>query len=420
MKKSILILVLFVSTAAYSQFEIRGVVRPRAEFRNGYARLRDSLTQPAGFVTQRTRLNLKFKKDFISTYLSFYDFRVWGDQPLKKDLSSVGLNEGWVEIALSEAFAVRFGRMAIGYDNNRLFSKVNWNQIGAAHDMLLLKYRSSGWKIDFGAAYNQDAIHKFGTDYSTLIMNYKTLNYLWLEKRSGNIYAAFTAIADGYQKEGTLNTVYLRYTTGPVVKYKSESWGLEMRGFYQGGQLQTGTKVSAYYLNLNLDVYSIRKFKITGGFELLSGNNACDSLDTKDHAFDILYGSRHKFNGTMDYFSIPLTTKRAGLVNPYFKLKFSLSKKVDIFADYFFFRLFGNYLYDGKFIDKNLGNEIDLKVKAKIANYVRMEGGYSFMLANKSMEALKGGEKSYMNSWAYVMVTVDPVLFTTKKDAKKQ
>ena len=193
-----------------------------------------------------------------------------------------------------------------------------------------------------------------------------------------------------------------------------------MRGFYQGGQLQTGTKVSAYYLNLNLGVYSVRKLNITGGFELLSGNNASDSLDSKDHAFDILYGSRHKFNGTMDYFSIPLTTKRAGLVNPYLKLKFSLSKKVDIFADYFFFRLFGNYLYDGKFIDKNLGNEIDLKVKAKIANYVRMEGGYSFMLANKSMEALKGGEKSYMNSWAYVMVTVDPVLFTTKKDAKKQ
>ncbi len=404
-----------VSLTGYSQFEIQGVIRPRAEYRNGYSTLRDSLAEYAGFITQRTRLNLKFTKGIIKSAISFYDFRVWGDQPLKNDLASVGLNKGWVEVALGQSFAVKFGRQAVGYDNYRLFSKVNWNQIGASHDLVLLKFRNNGWIMDFGAAYNQAAVNKFGTDYSELIKNYKTLNFLWLRKKFGKTDVAFQAIADGYQKEETNNTVYLRATGGIIAKYKEEKWDISARGFYQGGKLQTGQDVSAYYLNFDLGVKLLEKFRLLGGFELLSGNDATDSLDKTDHAFNILYGSRHKFNGTMDYFSVPVTTKRAGLVNPYLKLKFSVSKKVDIFADYLFFRLYGNYLDNGKTINKNLGNEIDLKVRGKVLKYLKLEGGYSFLLATKSMEVIKGGNSSYFNSWAYFMITVDPVLFTSKK-----
>ncbi len=416
MKKIIPILLgLFLSINSYSQFEIQGVVRPRAEYRNGYGKLRDSLVEYAAFVTQRTRLNMRFTKGIIKTAISFYDFRVWGDQPLKKDLSSVGLNEGWVEIAVTKSFLIKFGRQAVGYDNYRLFSKVNWNQIGASHDLVLLKYRNNGWIMDFGAAFNQTDPNRFGTDYSELIMNYKTLNFLWLRKKSGKADIAIQAIADGYQKEGTKNTVYMRFTGGTILKYKAEKWNIAARAFYQGGKLQTGQNVSAYYLNLNLRAKLSPEFEILGGVENFSGNDVTDSLSTTDHAFNILYGSRHKFNGTMDYFSVPATTKRAGLINPYLKLKYSASKNVDIFADYLFFRLYGDYVNNGRLMDKNLGNEVDLKVKAKILKYLKFEGGYSFLLATKSMEVIKGGDSSYFNSWAYFMVTVDPVLFTTKK-----
>ena len=414
MKKIILLFLIMISINAYSQFEIQGVIRPRAEYRNGYSSLRDSLVEYAGFITQRTRLNLKFSKGILTSAISFYDFRVWGDQPLKTDMSSVGLNEGWVEVAMGSFFYVKFGRQAIGYDNNRLFSKVNWNQIGAAHDLVLLKYRNSGWILDFGAAFNQASINKFGTDYSELIQNYKTLNFLWIRKQFGRADLAFQAIADGYQKEGTKSTLYMRFTLGPIIKYKLDKWDIAVRGFYQGGKLQTGQDVSAYYLNLDLGVKISNKIKIMGGIESFSGNDATENLNT-DHAFNILYGSRHKFNGTMDYFSVPATTSRSGLVNPYLKLKFSASKKVDIFADYYFFRLYGDYLNSGELIDKNLGNEIDLKVKAKLMKFLKLEGGYSFLLATKSMEVIKGGNNSYFNSWAYFMITVNPVLFTTKK-----
>ncbi len=415
MKKIFVLLCLIISLNSYSQFEIQGVIRPRAEYRNGYSTLRESLEEYAGFVTQRTRLNMKFTKGVIKTAISFYDFRVWGDQPLKKDLASVGLYEGWVEIAATKNFAIKFGRQSIGYDNYRLISKVNWNQIGASHDLLLLKYRNNGWIADFGVAYNQAAINKFGTDYSELIFNYKTLNFLWLRRKSGKFDIAFQAIADGYQKEDTKNTIYLRYTNGLIIKYLAGKWDVAVRSFYQGGKLQTGKDVSAFYQNIDIGIKLSESFRLLGGMELFSGNNATDSLIKNDHAFSILIGGRHKFNGTMDYFSVPVTTKRAGLVNPYLKLKFSASKKVDIFADYHFFRLYGDFINDGEVIDKNLGNEIDLKVKARILKYLKLEGGYSFLLATKSMEVIKGGDSSYFNSWAYFMVTVDPVMFTTKK-----
>ncbi len=415
MKKLFILLGLIVSINSYSQFEIQGVIRPRAEYRNGYSTLRDSLVEYAGFITQRTRLNMKFTKGIIKSAISFYDFRVWGDQPLKKDLASVGLYEGWVEIAATKKFSIRFGRQSIGYDNYRLISKVNWNQIGASHDLVLLKYRNSGWIVDFGAAYNQASVNKFGTDYSDLIFNYKTLNFLWLNKKVGKLDIAFQAIADGYQKVETKNTIYLRYTGGLILKYFAEKWDVTLRGFYQGGELQTGQDVSAFYQNINLGIKLSKKFRLLGGMEFFSGNNATDSLNKTDHAFNILIGGRHKFNGTMDYFSVPSTTKRAGLVNPYLKLKFIVSKNVDIFADYHFFRLYGDFIDNGKIIDKNLGNEIDLKFKTRILKYLKLEGGYSFLFATESMEVIKGGNNSYFNSWAYFMVTVDPVLFTTKK-----
>jgi hypothetical protein len=415
MKKVILLFLIILSINAYSQFEIQGVIRPRAEYRNGYSTLRDSLVEYAGFITQRTRLNMKFTKGIIKSAISFYDFRVWGDQPLKKDLASVGLYEGWVEIEATKNFAIKFGRQSIGYDNYRLISKVNWNQIGASHDLVLLKYRNSGWIVDFGAAYNQASVNKFGTDYSELIFNYKTLNFLWLRREFGKFDIALLAIADGYQKEGTKNTIYLRYTGGLILKYFADKWDITARGFYQGGKLQTGQDVSAFYQNIDLGIKLSKKFRLLGGMELFSGNNATDSLNKTDHAFNILIGGRHKFNGTMNYFSVPSTTKRAGLVNPYLKLKFIVSKNVDIFADYHFFRLYGDFIDNGNIIDKNLGNEIDLKFKTRILKYLKLEGGYSFLFATESMEVIKGGSNSYFNSWAYFMVTVDPVLFTTKK-----
>ena len=113
----------------------------------------------------------------------------------------------------------------------------------------------------------------------------------------------------------------------------------------------------------------------------------------------------------MDYFSVPATSKRAGLVNPYFRVKASVSDKVNLFATYHYFRLYGNYIDQGELINKNLGSELDLKFKVKFKDYLKLEGGYAFMLPTQSMTIIKGGDDHHFNSWAYIMLTVDPVFF---------
>ncbi len=409
---------LFSGIRSYAQFEFYGIVRPRAEYRNGYSTLRDTMLDAATFVSQRTRLGIKYANENIKMRIVFYDARVWGDQALKSDVSSVGLAEGWVEIGLSEYIALRIGRQSLAYGNYRLMSPVNWNQIGASHDLILFKYKKADLVFDFGAAYNQSGQNKFGSDYSDLLANYRTMNFVWLSKQFGKTNLIFQGFLDGYQKEGTESTIYMRYTGGFIAKYKNNGHHLTGRGFYQGGKLQTGGDVSAWYANFDGGLAVSEKLILIGGAEIFSGNNAKDSLKTVDHAFNILYGSRHKFNGDMDYFSVPVTTNSAGLVNPYFRMKFDISKIVDLFATYHHFRLFGDYIDKGELINKNLGSEFDLKFKARFNSYMKLEGGYAFLLPTQSMSVIKGGDYHEYNSWAYLMLTIDPVFFK-KEQIKK-
>lgn len=416
MEKRIITLFIFIVAGinSYAQFEVSGVIRPRMEYRNGYAKLRDSLTEAAFFVSQRTRLNIGFENDKIETYISFYDFRVWGDQPLKKDIASVGLSAGWAEVSLTENFSVKFGRQSFKYDNSRLLSPVNWNQIGAAHDAILFKYRNSGWQIDLASAFNQSVLNNFGTDYADLITNYKTLNFLWINKIFGKTEIAFLGIVDGYQKKETTNTIYMRYTPGLIAKYKNSLFKIAARGFYQGGKNQAGDDISAFYLNTDIGIKIFEKLNLVAGFEIMSGNNLQDSLSKTDRAFNILYGARHKFNGNMDYFSVPITTDAAGLINPYLKLNFQINEIVALQASYHYFRLYGDYVYNNGFANKFLGNEIDLNTSIKFFKYFKLDAGYSAIFATKTLSYIKGGNNRKFNSWAFLMITVDPVLFRSK------
>ena len=59
----------------------------------------------------------------------------------------------------------------------------------------------------------------------------------------------------------------------------------------------------------------------------------------------------------------------------------------------------------------SLGGELDFKFKIKFKEYVKLEGGYAFMQPTQSMSVIKGGDHHEYNSWAYVMLTIDPVFF---------
>ncbi len=407
---------LLINASVFGQFKIQGVIRPRFEYRNGYGTFRNDTTVAAAFVSQRTRLNFSYKTEKIETKLSIFDYRVWGDQVWKKDLASMGLNEAWAKIKINDFWSVKFGRQALNYDNNRLISPVNWNQIGASHDALKADYINKGWTIDLVSAWNQSSQNKFGTDYYWSDSFYKSLNIFWISKEFKKFSIASFNISDGFQDLSNPEKQHFRFTYGLIPEFKNDKFRVTGRLLGQSGKLQSGQNIKAFYTNLDFLYKVSDKINIIAGNEIKSGNNGLDSLNTTNHAFDILYGAKHKFNGRIDYFSLPATTNGAGFIDSYLKADLRFVKSSSISAEYHYFMLENNYLYNGKVIDKFLGNEIDFVYKQDFANDIALEAGYSFILGTKSAEIIKTGNINLWNHWFYLMVTIDPTLFTVKNN----
>ncbi len=415
---------------AQNEFEINGVYRPRFEFRDGYKTLKKDDALPAVFVSQRARLRFDYKNEKIVTRFTLFDYRVWGDQLWKKDVASVGVHEIWADIKLTESIWLKLGRQSVRYDNDRLVSAVNWNQVGAAHDAARISFINDDFELEALIAWNQDKESISGTDYNfdgeTDLLYYKNLNILWLSKKIKNTQISSLTLLDGHEKVDVTDTVspnnpdhlYYRYTTGLILKQNAGRLDIEARGFYQGGKLFTGNDVNAYYLSIDTKYKLSRNTKLQLGCEIMSGNDYSDTANIKSNAFDILYGARHKFNGRMDYFSIPVTTRFAGLINPYARLDYNFNRNTKIIAEFYVFYLQNKYIPENETqaIDKYLGNEIDLTFNKKFNDYMNLSGGYSIMFGTKSMEIIKGGNGNKLNHWAFVMLTINPTLFVSKNE----
>ncbi len=418
MKTKLFLLIGFLVTAsiASAQFEIQGTIRPRFEYRNGYGTLRTDSSDAAAFISQRTRLNFSYKTKKLETKLSVFDFRVWGDQVWKKDVASIGLNEAWAKIYINDYLTVKFGRQQLKYDNSRLISPVNWNQIGAAHDALKINYRQNGWNFDLASAWNQSSQNKFGTDYVFFDSFYKSLNIIWFSKKINNFTISSLNIADGLQDDLNPEKQHFRFTYGLIPEYKNENFQIIGRFFKQTGKLQTGQNIDAFYTNIDFTYSVSEKIKLTAGNEIKSGNNDLDTLNTTSNAFDILYGARHKFNGRIDYFNIPSTTRGAGLIDTYLKTQITFNKNINLFGEYHYFTLQNNLVDNGISIDKFLGHEIDFVYKQKFTKDISVEAGYSFILGSESLEIIKGGNADLLNNWFYLMITVNPVFFNDRNE----
>ncbi|MGC9375984.1 MAG: alginate export family protein, partial [Bacteroidales bacterium] len=291
MKKHIIgITFLFLSITSYAQFLINAEYRPRFELRDGYKTFKTEETNPAVFVTQRTRLNLSHTYQNVTSKISVQDYRIWGESALKNDEPGLSIFEAWFQLQLNEKWTVTAGRQAFDIDNKRLFSKANWNQVSSSHDGVMLDFDNNSAHLKMFTAFNQAKVSNFGIDYSENIKNYKFLNLIWLEKSFENTSIANLTITDGYQKEGTTNTDYYRVTTGLIFKYQKSKQDLQLRGFYQTGKTNIGQDVNACYFSGKYMHKMTSKLNLAGGIEYKSGNDLSDESNTKDNAFDILYG----------------------------------------------------------------------------------------------------------------------------------
>lgn len=404
-------ILLLIAINGYAQFILSGEFRPRFEARHGYRTLPPEDTTFAAFVNQRSRINLKYNAGRIQTFLGFQEVRVWGGKGMFETLPGIGLHQAFVELEINPKLSLRAGRQELRYDNQRLLGVNNWNQHGRTHDAAVLKFASEKWQVHLGAAFNQSAENLFGTVY--LGREYKTLNYLWAQRKFENFTISGLWLTDGFQDRIDPTKTWFRSTAGGIAKTNIHDHVIELHGYYQFGKTHIGQDIRAWYIHPVIRLAAGTNTRLNIGAEIFSGNDPSIDEEEPFKAFHNLYGVTHGFNGHLDYFTnIPDHTGNAGLINPYVEIEHKLTDNLILRGDYHFFATQYSLINPlGEEYDRYLGSEIDFSVQFNITREADLQFGYSTIFASPSMELLKGGSHEEFVHWGWMMLTVRPVIF---------
>ena len=419
MKKHIVYftIALLMGLNTYAQtFDLSAELRPRYENKHGFGTLLNTDEDGSNFVSQRTRLNFGFVNEKMNFKVVFQNIRVWGDvSTLASDDQASALHEAWATYKLNGKVSFKFGRQEIVYDDHRIFGNVGWAQQARSHDAFLFKYvPNANHKIDVGLALNSDSQSNVDNLYSNAA-GYKSFQYAWyhgsFEKFGLSVLALNTGIE--YLENENLpdekQTIDYMQTVGPRLTYASGKFNANVAAYFQTGK-SLDTDVSASYFSGNLGYKINDNFNVGIGAEFLSGKDM-DDTDADIKSFAPLFGTNHKFNGFMDYFYVGNHANNVGLNDFYGSIGYKKNKFSAKIMPHFFSSA-GNVFDGTEKMDSNLGTEIDLTVGYKLAGDISLNAGYSKMFATDTMEILKGGDKDENNSWAWVMITFKPKLFS--------
>ena len=428
-KLALIISLIFIADIElFAQFSITAELRPRTEFRNGFKRLREKRTDPAFFIEQRTRLYLDFQKDRIWLNIALQDIRMWGstDQVYKSDPTLQNIYEAWARYAIDEKHALKIGRQAMDYDNARFLGNLDWAQQGRSHDALLFTRQDTerNCELHLAFAYNQQIDFEpgklSGTEYIG-VNNYKTMIFGWWTKKFSDGGISLLVHNDGRQVQSDTSMAY-RQTYGVLGNYNLGEIKLDGEFYYQGGKNGNDAGVSGLLIALH-GTLETDITPLTLGFEYLSGTARGED---KDKSFDPLYGTNHKFYGFMDYFYVgnyhgqASGGRTSGLIDAMVKTKFKIGQKSNLTADLHYFaspvKIYVGFGTFGDTYGSTLGAEIDLVYSLELTKDVKLNLGYSHMFATETMEAIKGGDHTVLNNWAWAMISFKPQLFTTAKD----
>ena len=375
-----------------------------------------------------------------------------------------------------EYFSIKIGRQELVYDDQRLLGNLDWLQQARRHDAVVFKLLHKGWQADLGAAFNQnsDAVGYNGTYYTPanlppyvkdskgnlaptpaglvplanasglsaragtpllasaagtngMNQDYKSMQFLYLAKKFSSTRIAGLAFADEFGKYSldsvrniagadtgfiygrrfSRSGVNTRLTAGALLTSQlgaQKAWTLQAGYYYQTGKSKDGASLGAYTTTLSLS-YARQTLSWTAGWDYLTGG------------FDPLYGTPHKFWGSMDYFYAASGSPAGGLNNPFLKGKYtSPGKRFSAELAYHYFGL-ANDQKDtkGNVLSRYLGSEVDATFNYGLNKITTLELGASWMAATHSMEYAKGitpGAARLNASWAYLQVNIRPDFFS--------
>jgi len=418
-KKFYLSLLALIASNLYAQeFNSDVQLRPRYEYTNGFGTLLTPTTEHNSFIGQRSRFNFNYNDTKLKINLSLQNIHTWGDAGTATVTSKNGFAAfaAWAEYSFNENWSSKLGRQIISYDNQRIIGGLDWANQGRSFDAALIKYKGENGQLDIGFALNADSEAKVApiTPYDTDI--FKDMQYAWYHTSIKKVGVSFLALNVGKEYLKTATEVGTNYaqTFGTYAKYEGKSIILDFSFYGQTGKIATSS-VSAWESAVNLGYVFSPKFKATAGYEFLSGKDQ-NSTSTMVKSFSPLFGTNHGLNGYMDYFYVGNHFYSVGLQDAYLRLEFPV-KKVNLSLATHFFSAPNKIIFDDVEQDSYLGTEIDFTAVYEVYKDITLTAGYSQMFATDAMVALKGGTglNDTTNNWAYVMVNINPQIFSTKK-----
>ena len=440
---------------AKAQLTVTGQIRPRSEVRDGQGTLQKEGDDAALFTSQRTRLNVGYTGYRFKAFMALQDVRVWGQDAssINRNTTEVNngimLHEAWTEILLNDTvskfqnISLKIGRQEIAYDDQKVLGNLDWLQQGRRHDAVVFKFANKGWIADLGAAFNQNKELAVGTLYNGnppatagypagtngIGTMYKSFQYAYVGKKFffGDLSLLF--FKDDFNKYTTPAGVYTPVggvwsrTTSGLYYNVNLTRKINFTGsyYYQGGRDKTGRVLSANLASITSTVQLGRKLFVGPGVDFLSGTDGTKAVtaDSRSNRFDPLYGTPHKFWGTMDYFYVASPFGNQGLLNYFFKAKYNYTDKLTFFADVHGFQS-ANAVSNGAGGTRTryLGTELDLKMTYNFTKLINIEAGYSYMQATNTMSSaqVKGVANADLTpQWAYLALKISPNFLATKK-----
>lgn len=410
-------------------FSVSASIMARGEYRDGgLPRMEDNKQRDARFILERTRLSLDYSRKWLELRVTAQHSGVWGE----KGKGSFNLYETWAKLQASNGLFAQVGRQELSYDDERILGRNDWAMAANTHDALKLGYEGHGHKAHIIAAYNQKAESTYGgTDYTTTSGAYphKSLLVAWYHYDFSRIPlgASLLFMNVGMQGEGTTDETLISPTTcyqqliGTFINFHPRRWNIEGSYYRQMGKDEFKTPIQAWMAALKVDYTPNDKWKITSGYDYLSGDDnpvvpmsgsIGMALHKKVQGFNTIYGSHHKFYGAMDFFYVSAFYGgyTPGLQNLYIGSSYNPIKRLNLNASY-------HYLATASKVSeasRTLGHEIELSASFNIMKDVKLSAGYSYMKGTKTLERLQRVESDCHLHWAWAMLSINPRIFTAK------
>jgi hypothetical protein len=448
-----------------AQFSISGEFRPRAEYRDGYAKFRDSTMTPYASILGRSRLIFDYRSDkFLAKFTIQHAF-VFGDNTIGQDTitrNTLNIYEGWFQYNFTKTLGFKLGRMEIIYDNQRLIGNSNWGEQGVTYDAGMLRWElgEKSYRGEFSFAVNNTSPPTpFLAPYP--LKNFKYLAMMYDQKKllKDQLIISFLAVLDVNQKASTSKTtttnqvlyvvngsdtigtttipkttttvtsyptmLFGRFTFGGTADYTWKKLKIYAEGYYQAGNYTDGRTLNAGMFGIHASYKVLKPLTLLLGYEKLSGNDFSDTtgLKTKTTSFSTLYGTAHSKYGYMDLYNTYVRSgNSAGLSQVWGRATVSLTDKMSLEATWRMFSLGYGYLSSSKkpgyvSVGKKLGNEFDFMLLYKVLNNFEVNAAYCFFLPTGTMQTFEGltpGTAKFAQ-YAYVMLTYRPNFFTSEK-----